>query len=605
MLWSTFLDVADSLNRPVVINASIGDYWGSHDGLDPVALYIDSLLMAKPGRFMVGAAGNSGEQPAYHLRTDVTVDTSFTWFLHNTSTGLGFPGAFIELWGDTADLQNVEFSIALDKVTGTFERRGLSAFHNLTSNLGVVVHDTVWNGTDTLATVQYYMEQRDGQYFLQVVLDDPDSSQYNYALLSTGTGAFDLWSAAWLGTNDMETTLPDTTQFPQIAYYVAPDTLQSIVDSWNCSPHVVSVGNYYSRLSYQAYDSTIQTVPGTKDELSSSSSKGPSRLGVVRPTVAATGDMALSAGRLSTLAAAQSSSPEILDFLGMHIRNGGTSMAAPIVSGIGALLLEKCPNMTNDEFIQALQGGAKSDGFTGSLPNHGFGYGKVDGLATLQQTNFQTLINGDPFFCAGGFTILDVPSGYQSYLWHTGTTSMSHAFVTADTAWVEVENSQGCKGVSDTVEVFVAPDPPIPSFSQTGNALLSDPAWDYQWYLDGSSISGATGQQHIAQSSGYYQVQVTNQYGCTSISDSVYISLVGVEEYHIDFSIYPNPALDKVRLETSEPVSFQLLNALGAVIRRGQIQKQMELDLSELAAGRYLIRVENDFGLWTYPLVKR
>ena len=42
--------VADSLNMPVVINASIGDYYGSHDGTDPAAKFIDSLINAKPGR---------------------------------------------------------------------------------------------------------------------------------------------------------------------------------------------------------------------------------------------------------------------------------------------------------------------------------------------------------------------------------------------------------------------------------------------------------------------------------------------------------------------------------------------------------------------------
>ncbi len=36
--------VADSLNMPCVINASIGDYFGSHDATDPAALLIDSIV---------------------------------------------------------------------------------------------------------------------------------------------------------------------------------------------------------------------------------------------------------------------------------------------------------------------------------------------------------------------------------------------------------------------------------------------------------------------------------------------------------------------------------------------------------------------------------
>ena len=38
------IDQATALGRPVVINASLGSYLGSHDGLDASALFIDDLL---------------------------------------------------------------------------------------------------------------------------------------------------------------------------------------------------------------------------------------------------------------------------------------------------------------------------------------------------------------------------------------------------------------------------------------------------------------------------------------------------------------------------------------------------------------------------------
>ena len=270
--------VADSLDRPVVINASLGDYLGSHDGLDPAALYIDSLLLAKSGRLMVAAAGNSGAQPPYHLGYTVDSDTSITWFEHNASTGLGVPGVFLEMWADTSDLQNVSFAISANNTANGFDRRGRTSFHNLTGNLNTLVSDTIWNAGNNLATVTYYMSQRDGQYLFQVVLDSPDSSQYDFGLLATGNGHFDLWSAAWLGMNDMVLSVADSNLYPELAHYKFPDTLMSIVDSWNCSEHVVSVANYYSRLSYTDFNGNPQTVGGTQNALSVSSSKGPNRL---------------------------------------------------------------------------------------------------------------------------------------------------------------------------------------------------------------------------------------------------------------------------------------------------------------------------------------
>lgn len=57
------IEQAATLGRPVAINLSLGDYYGSHDGLDPAALMIDQMLTAEPGRVLVCAAGNSGGLP--------------------------------------------------------------------------------------------------------------------------------------------------------------------------------------------------------------------------------------------------------------------------------------------------------------------------------------------------------------------------------------------------------------------------------------------------------------------------------------------------------------------------------------------------------------
>src|SRR5690606_35131941 len=72
---------AAALGKPAVVNLSLGDYFGSHDGLDAPTLFTDQLLEESTGRAIVAAAGNSGNLGNYHLAYDIPeADTAFTWF---------------------------------------------------------------------------------------------------------------------------------------------------------------------------------------------------------------------------------------------------------------------------------------------------------------------------------------------------------------------------------------------------------------------------------------------------------------------------------------------------------------------------------------------
>src|SRR5690606_26480683 len=89
---------AAALGKPAVVNLSLGDYFGSHDGLDAPTLFTDQLLEESPGRAIVAAAGNSGNLGNYHLAYDIPeADTAFTWFKYNSSA----QAVYFELWADT------------------------------------------------------------------------------------------------------------------------------------------------------------------------------------------------------------------------------------------------------------------------------------------------------------------------------------------------------------------------------------------------------------------------------------------------------------------------------------------------------------------------
>lgn len=76
---------ATLMGKPCVINASVGDYNGSHDGTDLEAKLIENMVKNIGGRVMVAAGGNAGTARS-HVKTIPPVgDTAWTW-LNNTSS---------------------------------------------------------------------------------------------------------------------------------------------------------------------------------------------------------------------------------------------------------------------------------------------------------------------------------------------------------------------------------------------------------------------------------------------------------------------------------------------------------------------------------------
>ena len=63
------------------------------------------------------------------------------------------------------------------------------------------------------------------------------------------------------------------------------------------------------------------------------------------------------------------------------------SGANPVLAGVISLMLEIDPTLTATEIKSILQSTARSDSFTGSVPNNTWGYGKLDAFAALQKVS--------------------------------------------------------------------------------------------------------------------------------------------------------------------------------------------------------------------------
>ena len=383
---------ADALGKPCVINTSVGTYAGSHDAKDLYSQVIEGLLEERSGRSVVAAAGNAGNFP-FHLGYDVKEDSAFTWFFENNPAN----PIFYEVYSDTADFRDVHFAFGADNPS-LFFNYDISPWLNVMEDFSVtegspdVVVQSIYDQGNLLGQVWSRIEESNGVYKLEVQIFPVVNSLY-WRFITKGEGRIDLWSSkSFTGSSNMVLGgLPSPGQMPDILTYKLPDTKQTMVSSWQCSPKVITVGNYVNRITYTDYNSSNHNVnsesgalPSVPDDLYPTSSFGPSRTGVVKPDVAATGSATLCTGNLDHISLLIGSGQAFkVAEGGLHNRNGGTSMASPVVAGIAALYLEKNPTADWNEIASVIRSTAFSDAFTGSLPNHKWGYGKVNAFDAL------------------------------------------------------------------------------------------------------------------------------------------------------------------------------------------------------------------------------
>ncbi|MCX7728148.1 MAG: S8 family peptidase [Bacteroidia bacterium] len=363
---------SNQLNLPVAINASVGDYYGSHDATDLQSQMIISLISNQPGKIMCGAAGNAGNIK-FHVQCNPNnfSDTLFTW-IQNSSGSL-------EHWiyADTNQIKNVLISVGC--TNPAFQYLGNIGFKNFNYALNTIQYDTLKVNNNVIGKMMFSSSINSfGVYELYIKIS-ADSLNYLWSIESKGIGSFDAWNFDFVSSG-----LPTVSQFPKIQYYVMPDTVSSIVSGFQCSSEIITVANYVNLKQYYDYNNNLQTTSETAGALAYHSSCGPTRNGIIKPDIAATGNSVFSCIAMGMQNFLITNYPNMLALGGYHVLGGGTSAASPVVTGLGLLFLQAFPYATNQIFKNAITMCTYKDSFTGySLPDNKWGYGKLDGLSTF------------------------------------------------------------------------------------------------------------------------------------------------------------------------------------------------------------------------------
>lgn len=202
--------------------------------------------------------------------------------------------------------------------------------------------------------------------------------------------------------------------------------------------------------------------------------------------------------------------------------------------------------------------------------------------------------NGDQMICSGESITLTATGGVI-YEWSGGVINGIPFVPSNDTTYtVLVKDENNCQNTGQVI-VALFPLPSVPIINQSGNTLTSSSATENQWYFNNTEIVNATDQTYIADSIGAYQVEVTNAYGCTSIS-AVY-NFTSVPSIYSGNAviIFPNPTKKYLNVSVSSyktPIFLELSDASSRIVLSKKITSAIDnVDLSIYSNGIYFLRL--------------
>ena len=351
--------------KPVVVNLSQGDNLGAHDGTSLVEVAIDIEMLVIPGHILVKSAGNAGND---HQHAEETIATG-------TTVDVGFSvrerddrNRHIDIWYGGPDRLDVQL-VAPGAGSPTSQ-----IFHPGAAGAVWVVNPGVAANRRTRVVVTSELGHPiNGNNRIQILLDPAGRARIPagpWLLRLTNTGATPAPLDAWIERGKVK-------QQPGPPHHDAPFFTSHVSTAKTISVpgtahEAITVGNY-SQGGFLFWDSTGDVVE--------SSSRGPTRDGRTKPDISAPGVAIKSA------AAGEMDNCCCDCCENFYVDKSGTSMAAPHVAGVVALMLQKNPNLTGSQAKQILMSTARAHGGgSPGAPDNTIGAGKVDAEAAVDGT---------------------------------------------------------------------------------------------------------------------------------------------------------------------------------------------------------------------------
>ena len=379
----TFIDsVAAVLQKPYVANLSFGGHSGAHDGTAVVERYIDQLVGPnKPGKAVVTVAGNDGEKDIHAFVQSSSAGGEMDVLIPGYSAQVGSDNDYVQIDGWYSGVKKVAITV-ISPGGATYGPVSAGQYTDKKGGEGSVY---IWNG---------FYEEKEGY----ISGTNPfNGDREFYIEIGDAAGASPPRQGTWQillkgDATDVHAWISSTTLNAGFSLGRNDNYKVSIPGT---SKNGICVAAYTTKEVWDDMDGHHLTIDtrGTIQigAIASFSSPGPARYSTPRkPDLAAPGQIigstfsrdALPDNGSSIFVSGSREYPNAF-ILGdrVHALSSGTSMAAPHVAGVIALILQKHPEASAGQIRSILAATAQLN--SGDDVKR-WGWGRVDAFAALQ-----------------------------------------------------------------------------------------------------------------------------------------------------------------------------------------------------------------------------
>lgn len=369
-----FKNVATALNKPIVVNMSIGGQGTAHDGTSPNEVAVDDFSSSGPGRVVVISAGNN-YGANLHRKVDIEAGGTQS-YTFNVGSSTSAPSIF-------------SFVMYANDNTPVTAKLTVPGGQQYIQNVSTEKTHSILGGGFTATMYNYWGNDNNKRYVYLIISRVPGSTancQGTYTLEITNDGTQPINAHGWLYDQGVATTLLNGDN-------------EYIVGSPGNATSAITVASYLGRASWYAGAGAYGYSTSPQESISSFSAQGPRVDNFQKPDITGSGQAVISARSSSSVPAATN----IIENTNYYVMNQGTSMSSPGVAGAVGLLLQANPTLTAAQVKSRLTSTARKDGATGNVPNVRWGYGKLDIYKAVTSevgcvaSNFETVTYDEPY----------------------------------------------------------------------------------------------------------------------------------------------------------------------------------------------------------------